>query len=206
VSGEGASVKAYPESVERLLGELTKLPGIGPRGAERLVFHLLKAGPEASMALARALRDVAKLVGRCSVCSTFTETDPCGICADLKRDHTTVCVVEEPKDVLAIERAGTYKGTYHVLMGHIAPLEGVGPEALTAAGLVKRVSAGDVKEVILATNPTLTGDGTALWLKEKLADRGVKVTRLARGVSRGSDLEFASPEALADALSDRREM
>ena len=199
-------MKGYPPSVERLLDELTKLPGIGPRSAERVAFHLLKSGSGESMALARALRDVAKLVTRCGVCSNFTESDPCEICADPRRDHSVICVVEEPKDLLAIERAGTYRGTYHVLLGRIAPLEGAGPEALTVSKLLERIGSGGIAEVILATNPNVTGDGTALWLAEKLSGRGVKVTRLARGISTGSELEFASPDALADALADRREL
>jgi len=197
---------SYSETVQRLLDELGKLPGIGPRSAERLAFHLLKARPEEALALADAIRDVKRLIRPCKVCFNLTEHELCAICGDPRRDKATICVVEQPKDLLALESTGAFRGVYHVLMGHIAPLEGTEAQDLTIDALVKRVSAGGVKEVILATNPTVTGDGTALHISSLLAPAGVKITRLARGLPSGGQIEYAAKSILADAINERRQV
>jgi recombination protein RecR len=183
---------------------LGKLPGIGPKTAERLTHHLVSASRQEVLALADALRAIKETVRRCRQCHNLTEGDLCAVCADPRRDASVVCVVEQPRDLAALERAGTYRGVYHVLHGQLAPLDGVGPERLTIDSLVDRVRQGGVQEVIMATNPTLDGDGTALYLANVLAPTGVRVTRLARGVPSGSGLEFANNQMLADALEGRR--
>ncbi|MEO1128493.1 MAG: recombination mediator RecR [Planctomycetota bacterium] len=207
---EGA---AYPESVQRLLNEFARLPGIGRRSAERLAFHVLKAEREDAMGLARAIHDVKTNVRHCPVCFNFAEGEQCAICADPRRERATVLIVEQPKDLISIEQTGMYRGVYHVLLGRLAPLEGVGPEALTIARLIERVedpasnSGGEpVREVILGLNPTLEGDGTALFLAEEMERRSVRVTRLARGLPSGRELEFASKAVLADAIEGRQPM
>lgn len=192
------------ESLGRLIAELSKLPGIGERSAERLAFHLLREPPEEAKRLAEAILDVKARIRSCSTCSNLTEADPCRLCADSSRDRTTICVVEQPNDLWAIEKAGAYRGLYHVLLGRIAPLEDVHPEDLTIVRLVERVRAGGVTEVIFATNPTLEGDGTALHIQRLLAGTGVRLTRLARGIPAGSTLQYVSPPSLADALDGRR--
>jgi recombination protein RecR len=184
--------------------ELGKLPGIGPKSAERITHYLLGAGHAEVIALAEALRDVAEKVRPCGRCFNLTEGELCGICSDARRDASTICVVEQARDVMTLERVGTYRGVYHVLQGRLAPLENIGPEKLTIDALLHRVGQGGVQEVIMATNPTLEGDGTALYLSNLLADSGVRVTRLARGVPTGSVLEFANTQMLADALEGRR--
>ena len=189
--------------IDCLAQELGRLPGVGPKTAERLTHHLL-AHRDQALALAEALRVVQEQVRRCRQCYNLCAGELCGLCADPGRDGTTICVVEQPRDVAALERAGTYRGLYHVLHGRLAPLEDLGPEQLTADGLVRRVRQGGVKEVIMATNPTLEGDGTALYLSTLLAESGVKITRLARGLPSGSVLEFANNQMLADALEGRR--
>jgi recombination protein RecR len=186
------------------MNELGKLPGIGPKTAERLTHFLLAAEPRQVLALADALRAVKENVRRCSQCCNLTEGELCELCSDPRRDPTTVCVVEQPRDVTALERSGTYKGLYHVLHGRLAPLDNVGPEDLTVEQLLRRVQSGTVREVIMATNPTLEGDGTALYLSSVLATSDVRVTRLARGLPSGSVLEFANSQMLADALEGRR--
>jgi recombination protein RecR len=186
------------------MNELGKLPGIGPKTAERLTHFLLAAAPGQVLALADALRAVKENVRRCSQCCNLTEGDLCALCSDPRRDATTVCVVEQPRDVTALERSGTYKGLYHVLHGRLAPLDNVGPEDLTVEQLLRRVQGGNVREVIMATNPTLEGDGTALYLSSVLGTTDVRVTRLARGLPSGSVLEFANSQMLADALEGRR--
>ena len=194
----------HAEVIERLMTELGKLPGIGPRSAERIAFYLLKAtGPEA-LALADAIRDVKTKVRPCQVCFNLAEAELCPICADPRRDRAMVCVVEQPKDLLALESTGVYRGVYHVLMGHVAPLEGIGPEDLTMAALVERIQAGGVNEVILATNPDVSGDATALHVSGALQGAGVKVTRLARGLPTGGQIEYASKSILADAINERK--
>jgi recombination protein RecR len=187
-----------------LVRELGKLPGIGPKTAERLTHHLLAADTSEVLALADALRALKEQVRPCRCCCNPTENDLCALCADPRRDDKVLCVVEQPRDLAALERSGSYRGLYHVLHGRLAPLDGVGPEHLTLDRLMERVRAG-VQEVILATNPTTEGDGTALYLASLLAPLGgVRVTRLARGLPSGSFLEFANNQMLADALEGRR--
>ncbi len=187
-----------------LIQEFAKLPGIGPKTAERLTHHLLGAGKGHALALADALRGISERIGPCRQCFNLTEGDRCSICTDARRDPSLICVVEQPRDIASLERAGSYRGLYHVLQGRLAPLENVGPEQLTVDALVQRVQQGGVREVILATNPTLEGDGTALYISNLLAGTGVLITRLARGLPSGSVLEFANSQMLADALEGRR--
>jgi len=190
--------------IERLLEELTKLPGIGPKSAERIAHFLLSGDRRTAASLADALRDVAEKVRPCRECFNLTDRDLCPVCADPRRDAGLICVVESPRDVTSFERAGTFRGLYHVLGGKLAPLDGIGPDRLTFNPLVERVRRGGVKEVILATSPTLEGDGTALFAANLLAGSGVKVTRLARGLPSGASLELANAQMLADALEGRR--
>jgi recombination protein RecR len=192
--------------VTRLIDEFGKLPGIGPKSAERLADYILRASEEEAMALARAIRDVKQNVVRCKTCYNLAEGQECEICRNPRRDRSIICVVEQPRDVISLERAATYNGVYHVLGGRIAPLDGVGPDQLTIEALVRRVRAGGVKEVVMATNPTLEGDGTALYVTQQLADCGVKLTRLARGLATGVVLEFANKDMLAEALANRQSM
>lgn len=191
-------------AIARLLEELGKLPGIGPKSAERITHYLLSTDAQDVLALADALRDIVQNVHPCRQCCNLTEGELCNICTDPKRDASILCVVEQPRDLSALERAGAYRGLYHVLQGRLAPLDGVGPEQLTIDALLHRVSLGGVKEVIMATNPTLEGDGTALYVSTLLAGCPVKITRLARGLPSGSVLEFANSQMLADALEGRR--
>jgi len=184
--------------------ELGKLPGIGPKSSERITHFLLAAETKKVLALADALRDIVQKVRPCQQCYNLTEGELCNICSDGKRDPMVLCVVETPRDLLSLERSGSYRGLYHVLQGRLAPLEGVGPEKLTLDALLHRVSRGNVKEIIMATNPTLEGDGTALYVSNLLAGAGVKITRLARGLPSGSVLEFANTQMLADALEGRQ--
>ena len=196
----------YSESMVRLISLLGRLPGIGEKSAERLAYHILRSSAEEAMELARAIRDVKQKVRHCSVCFNMAETDPCHICGDLSRDHSVVCVVEEPKDLLALERPGSFRGVYHVLGGRIAPLDGMDPGKLTVRALVTRARSGEVKEVILALNPNMEGDLTAHYLHDQVKGLGVTVTQIARGVPSGSQLEYANERILSDALSGRREM
>jgi recombination protein RecR len=191
-------------AIARLMHELGKLPGIGPKSAERITHHLLAAGHADVLTLAEALKEVAAKVRPCRQCHVLTEDELCRICADPRRDPSLICVVEQSRDVATLERVGTYRGVYHVLQGRLAPLENIGPEQLTIDALLHRVQLGGVKEVIMATNPTLEGDGTALYISNLLAESGVRLTRLARGVATGSVLEFANTQMLADALEGRR--
>jgi len=187
--------------------ELSRLPGIGTRSAERIAFHLLKQKPEEAMRLADAIRDVKTRIKHCSVCYNLTESDPCDICSNPSRDQGLVCVVEQPKDLLALEATGLYQGVYHVLLGRISPLEGINPDDLTIDALARRLESGTVREVIMATNPTLEGDGTALHLQGIIARYpNVAVTRLARGLATGSNIEYANRNVLADAISGRQKM
>ncbi|MFG0259413.1 MAG: recombination mediator RecR [Phycisphaerales bacterium JB041] len=204
---------AYPEPVERLITEMSTLPGIGRRSAERLAFYLLKADEPTALALARAITDVKRAVRHCSVCSNLADHDPCTICENPNRDRTRVLVVEQPKDLIALEQTGMYSGLYHVLMGRLSPLDGIGPGELTIADLLARLDdparnpGGEpIVEVILGLNPTLEGDGTGLYLTEAVRKRGIAVTRLARGLPTGSQLEYVSKAVLADAIEGRREM
>jgi len=198
VDGEAVGV------IGRLIQELNRLPGIGPKTAERLTHHLLAAPRADVLALADALRAIKERVRRCSVCCHITELEVCELCSDPRRDAGVICVVEQPRDLLALERSSSYKGLYHVLHGRLAPLDGVGPEQLTIDRLLRRVQRDHVREVIMATNPTLEGDGTALYLSSVLTPTGVRITRLARGLPSGSALEFANSQMLADALEGRR--
>ena len=187
--------------------ELAKLPGIGRKTAQRLTFHLLKQPPEAAGRLADAIRRVRERVGACRVCGNLTDQDPCAICADPRRDAAVLCVVEEAGDVGAIERAGRFRGRYHVLGGRLSPLDGVGPEDLRLERLVERVSNGSgVREVIVATNPSMEGEVTATYLQQVLKPTGVRVTRIARGLPVGGDLEYADGVTIAQALDARRDM
>lgn len=198
--------KAVPESVTRLIDEFSRLPGIGPKTASRLTYYLLRSPDEQAESLAQALHELKARTRFCSICFNITEADPCPICSDTERDAATLCVVEEPLDVLAIERTREYRGRYHVLHGAISPVEGIGPENLRIRELVERVRGGLVREVILATNPSLEGEATAMYLQRQLAPLGVRVTRLARGLPMGGDLEYADEVTLTRALEGRREM
>lgn len=198
--------RAIPESVTHLIDELSRLPGIGPKTASRLTYYLLRAPDEQAESLAEALRELKTRTRFCSICFNITEADPCPICSDEERDAGTICVVEEPLDVLAIERTREYRGRYHVLHGAISPVEGIGPENLRIRELVERVRGQPVHEVILATNPSLEGEATAMYLQRQLAPLSVRVTRLARGLPVGGDLEYADEVTLSRALEGRREM
>lgn len=194
-------------AIEALVAELARLPGIGRKTAQRLTYFLLKQPREETARLARALAALGERVRSCSRCGNLTEQDPCAICADPRRDATVVCVVEEASDVLAIERAGEYRGLYHVLGGRLSPLDGVGPDALNIPGLLTRVANGSgVREVILATNPSVEGEATAHYLERALRSHGVRVSRLARGLPMGGELEYADGETIAQAIAERRAM
>ncbi len=197
---------AYAEPIVRLIQELTKLPGVGEKTAERLAFHLLAQSKEDALRLAEAVRDLKEKVKSCGACYNITEVEPCAICADPRRDHAAVCVVEHGKDLWAIEKSGAYRGVYHVLHGHLSPLDGVGPDNLTVGRLVERIKQGGVREVILATNPTAEGDATAYFIQKTLAPLGVRITRIARGLPAGSSFEYASRTIVNDALEGRREL
>jgi recombination protein RecR len=197
-------VAAESESVSRLIEEFARLPGIGKKSAERLAYHILRVHKSEALGLAEAIRDVKENVRYCRNCYNLAEADLCTICRDPRRDASVLCVVEQPRDLMALEQAGTYRGLYHVLLGRIAPLEGIGPEQLTIDPLVERVRRGQFKEVIMGTNPTLEGDGTSLHISNLLAEYPVEITRLARGITTGSVLEFANKEILADALAGRQ--
>jgi recombination protein RecR len=193
-------------AIEDLATELSKLPSIGRKTALRLTYHLLKQPPEQARRLATALAALVERVRRCSVCANLTEEDPCAICRDPRRDRGLICVVEEASDIAAIERTGEFRGLYHVLGGRLSPLDGVGPEDLSIAQLGERVQSGAVREVIVATNPSLEGEATALFVQRQLATHGVTVSRIARGLPVGGDLEYADGVTIAQALSARREM
>ncbi len=197
---------AYSQTIERLIDELGKLPGIGPRSAERIAFYLLRAAEADVFSLAEAVRDLKTKVRPCGECFNIAEDELCAVCADPRRDRSVVAVVEQPKDLMALETTGAFGGLYHVLMGHVAPLEGVGPEDLTIDALAERVKRGEIKEVILATNPDVAGDGTALHVAEALAGTGVKITRLARGLPTGGQIEYANRSILTDAINQRRDL
>lgn len=217
-AGPVTRASAYPAPVDRLIAELNKLPGIGRRSAERLAFHLLKSSRDEAMALSGAITELKQTVKHCSVCFNLTDTDPCVICSDTRRDRHSVLIVEQPKDLIAIEQTGMYRGLYHVLMGRLSPLDGVEPDDLTIRALLARTddpanNAGGepVTEIILGLNPTLEGDGTAMYLHDILTDqkrsgRTIGVSRLARGLPSGGSLEFANKAVLADAITGRQRM
>ena len=196
----------YSAVVDRLITALGRLPGIGARSAERLAHHLLKCTVEEALELADAIRAAKEQIRHCQVCFHLTEADQpiCAICRDPRRDHAIVCVVEQSRDLIAIEKAGAFHGVYHVLLGRLAPLSGMGPEQLTIDALADRISSGTIRELIMATNPNLEGDGTALLIANRLGGSGVRITRLARGLASGSTLEFANRDMLADAMTGRQ--
>ena len=196
---------SLPESLVRLIEELQRLPGIGPKGAQRLAFFILKTPREQADRLADAVREVKERVTYCSICSNITDRDTCTFCSDAARDPHVICVVEEPQNVSAIEKTREFKGLYHVLMGSISPLQGIGPDDLKIKSLLARVNNG-VSEIILATNPTVEGEATAIYLARLLKPLGVKVTRIATGVPVGSDLEYADEITVHKALEGRREV
>ena len=193
------------ESVSKLIDEFAKLPGIGRKSAERLAYHVLRTHRSEAEALADAIRNVKQNVRYCRNCYNLAEAEECAICRDPKRRQDILCVVEQPRDLMALEQSGTYRGLYHVLLGRIAPLEGIGAEQLTIEALVRRVRDGAFRELIMATNPTVEGDGTALHISNLLSEMPLRITRLARGITSGSVLEFANKEILADALTGRQE-
>lgn len=200
------STSGSSSTFDRLVQQFQYLPGIGKRSAERLAFHVLKQPPREALALADAIRDLKQNVRHCSVCFNLAESETCPICADPQRDSGTILVVEQPSDVMTFETTGIYRGRYHVLMGRLAPLDGLGPGEINVDALLCRARSDEVREVILATNPTIEGDGTALYLAELLSKNGIGVSRLARGLPTGSDIETVSKAVLADALHDRRPM
>ncbi len=193
------------ESLEKLIEEFSKLPGIGKKTAQRMAFHILKTKKEAAEALAQALLDVKEKVGYCSACFNITEEDPCSICKDQKRDRSTICVVEEANDVVALERTNQYKGLFHVLGGVLSPLDGIVPDDLKIKELLARLKGKRIKEVILATNPNTEGEATAIYIAKLIKPLGVKVTRIARGIPAGGDLEYADQVTLANAIEGRIE-
>ena len=194
-----------PDPLVRLIEELQRLPGIGPKGAQRLAFHILKTPRETTERLVDAIRDVKERVTYCSICNNITDVDPCAYCSNTDRDQRVICVVEEPPNVAAIEKTREFKGLYHVLMGALSPLQGIGPDDLKIKGLLQRVSNG-VTEIILATNPNVEGEATAIYLARLLKPLGVKVTRIAMGVPVGSDLEYADEVTMHKAMEGRREV
>jgi recombination protein RecR len=199
-------VAFYPEPVARLIDALQRLPGIGPKTAQRLTFFLLKRPLEEVRELASSLIAVKERIVYCSTCFNVTDQDPCRICADPARDGAVVCVVEEPNDLLAMERTGEFKGRYHVLLGALSPLDGIGPDDLKVRELLLRLESGEAREIILATNPNVEGEATALYLARLLRPLGVRITRIARGLPVGGDLEYADQVTLSKALEGRREI
>jgi recombination protein RecR len=196
----------YSKSLERLISALHRLPGIGPKSAQRLAFYILNSPSGEANELAQAILSAKEKVKSCSVCGNITEKDPCYICEDSNRDKSTICVVEQPQDIFVFEKMGEYKGTYHVLMGALSPLDGIGPEDLKIKELMRRIEKGNIREVIIATNPTVEGEATSGYLSKLIKPLGVKVTRLAQGVPMGGDLEYADEVTLAKALEGRREL
>ena len=194
----------YGPAVSQLIEQFETLPGVGRKSAERLAHYILMCKPEEALALAEAIRAVKQSVRACSNCYNLTEKELCDICADPRRDPQVLCIVEQPRDVISLEASGAFGGQYHILQGRISPLEGIGPEKLTIDALLRRIRKNGVREVVMATNPTLEGDGTALFISNLLANEPVKITRLARGIASGSVLEFANKEMLADALRGRQ--
>jgi recombination protein RecR len=193
-------------AVAELVQHLGRLPGIGRKSAERLAFHLLRVSESEALALSEAIRRVRQDVRYCATCFNLSESETCTICADPNRDATQLCVVEQPRDLMSLEQSAVFKGVYHVLLGRIAPLDGIGPDQLTIDALVDRVRTGNFTEIIMATNPTVEGDGTSLYISNLLAEFPVNITRLARGITAGSVLEYANREMIADALTGRQKL
>jgi len=196
----------HPDIVQRLINAFARLPGVGERSAERFAYHVLETPADEALELARAIRDLKRDAKECKSCYNITGKDVCRICRDKSRDESTICVVETYQDVTAIERTGAYHGLYHVLHGHLAPLEGKGPEQLTIPRLLERVRNGRVREIILATNPNMEGDGTAMFLAQELAKSDVKITRLARGIPAGGSVRLVGKTILSDALEGRTKL
>ena len=196
----------YAPAVQDLIDELGRLPGVGPKSAQRIAFHMLKVSKEDALRLARAIAEVKDKVRFCTMCFNVSEDELCSICADDRRDKTVVCVVEEPRDLVAVEKTGELKGRYHVLQGAISPIEGVGPEQLRIRELLERIGSEGIEEVILCTNPNLEGEATALYLGKLLKPLGLKVTRIASGLPVGGDLEYADELTLGRALEGRRDV
>ncbi len=196
----------YTETLNRLIEELSRLPGVGPKTAERLAFHILRADTPEALDLAQAIADVKNKIRRCKTCYNLSESDTCQICADPHRDKSQICVVEQPKDIVMLEKTGACRWVYHVLGGHIAPLDGIEPSDLTIDRLIERVRAGGITEVIMATNPNMAGDGTALYISSLLKQTDAKITRLARGLPTGTTIEYASGKILTDAIIGRQQL
>jgi len=196
----------YPEPMARLIEALRRLPGIGSKSAQRIAFHLLKADAEESERLAAALRDLKENIRLCETCNNFTDTSPCFYCADAARDSRLVCVVEEPANIVPIEKTGKYRGRYHVLHGVLSPLQGIGPDQLRIGNLLERVKSGGVEEVIVATNPTVEGEATAFYLSRLLKPLGVRVSRIAMGIPVGGELEYTDSATVAKAMEGRKEI
>ena len=203
---EAGIVSRFAEPMARLIEELKKLPGVGSKTAQRFAFHILRASDEDAELLALAIQDVKASLHLCSICNNITEADPCTYCSSATRNQRLVCVVEEPTNIGAIEKTGHYNGVYHVLHGALSPLHGVGPEQLRISNLARRVEAGSVDELILATNPTIEGEATATYLSQMFRSSGVKVTRIATGVPVGSDIEYADEVTMQKAIEGRREL
>jgi recombination protein RecR len=197
---------SLPASLQHLIDQFKRLPGVGAKSAQRLAFHVLKTPREDAERLIEAIRDVKDRVTYCSICNNFTDVDPCVYCADPARDHRVVCVVEEPQNVNVIEKTGGFRGVYHVLLGALSPLQGVGPDDLKIKGLLTRIESDQIEEIILATNPTVEGEATAIYLARLLKPLGVRVTRIATGIPVGSDLEYADELTMGKAMEGRREV
>ncbi|NIA07881.1 MAG: recombination protein RecR [Actinobacteria bacterium] len=196
--------EVHTDSLKQLIEELCRLPGVGARSAERIALYLLDAPSEKALHLAQAIRKLKTSIRNCDVCFNLTESELCSICSDDARDRSVICVVELPKDVMRIESTGAYKGLYHVLGGHIAPLDGIGPDKLNIDSLLKRARQPGVKEIILSMNPTVEGDGTALHIGSLLQSSGIKITRLARGLASGASLEFTNKDTITEAITGRQ--
>jgi len=196
----------YAKPLAKLVGALERLPGIGPKSAQRLAFHLLRISEEETRSLVEAITEVKQKITQCKVCYNFAETDVCDICSSTKRDKGTICVVAEPRDIIAIEKTNEFRGTYHVLQGVISPMDGIGPDMLRVRELMARIADGGIQEIILATNPTIEGDTTAMYLAGILKPLGVKVTRIAHGMPVGGDMDYADQATLIRALEWRREI
>ena len=199
-------MSVHTDSINNLMAEFGRLPGIGTRTAERLAYHILKQQPDEALKLAEAIRDVKTRIRYCEKCYNLSEEPLCNICKNQQRDHGIICVVEQHKDLINLEDTGKCNWVYHVLLGHLAPLEGVTPDDLTIADLIKRVKSGNVNEIVMATNPNLDGDGTALYISSMLSGTKVKITRLARGLPTGGSIEFANKEVLSEAITGRTKM
>ena len=199
-------MKHYAKPLNRLISELSKLPGIGGKSAQRLAFHILSLSEEEASSLASAITDAKAQMRYCSVCGNLTDTDPCSICSDETRDKGLICVVESPRDVFAMERVREYRGLYHVLNGAISPMDGIGPEDINLRSLIVRLQTEDIRELILATNPNIEGEATAMYIAKLVKPSGIKVTRIAHGLPVGGDLEYADEVTLSKAMEGRREL